>query len=216
MSDITTLFWDIGGVVLTNGWDHEGRRTVAERFGLDYEELEHRHTPLLQDFECGRMPLEEYLKRTVFYTPRPFTLEEFRSAMTQLSAPLDDRLQILRAIADGGQHQMGMLNNESLELNQYRIRKFELRAYFDVFCSSCFLGARKPDEEIYRRALQIVQRDPGQCIFIDDRPENLEAPRRLGMYVIHCRETEQLRQELEFLGVSTEEFLEPEDEQFPF
>jgi putative hydrolase of the HAD superfamily len=216
MSDITTLFWDIGGVVLTNGWEHAGRRTVAERFGLDPEELEQRHAPLLEDFECGRVPLEEYLKQTVFYTPRPFTLEEFRSAMTQLSAPLDDRLQILRAISDGGQHQMGMLNNESLELNLYRIRKFELRSYFDVFCSSCFLGVRKPNEEIYRRALQIVQRDPGQCIFIDDRPENLEAPRRLGMYVIHCRETEQLRQELEFLGVATEEFLEPEDEQFPF
>lgn len=216
MSDITTLFWDIGGVVLSNGWDHVGRRIVAEHFELDPRELERRHMLVVDDFECGRMPLETYLQQTVFYTHRPFTLEEFRGAMTALSTALDDRLQILRAISEAGQHQMGMLNNESLELNLYRIRRFELRSCFDVFCSSCFLGMRKPNEEIYRRALQIVQRDPAQCIFIDDRPENLEAPRRLGMYVIHCRETEQLRQELEFLGVSTEEFLEPEDEQFPF
>jgi len=198
---VTTIFFDIGGVLLTDGWGHESRQKAAEHFGLDWEEYRDRHEKVAHAIETGRMSLEQYLTRAVFYRPRSFTREEFRSFIFAQSQPHPDCLEIAKHLASSGRYFMATLNNEVLELNQYRIEKFGLKEFFPVFFSSCYLGMRKPDEAIYRLALAITQRSAADCIFIDDREVNLECPRELGFTTILFRDDAQLKAQLREHGV---------------
>ena len=196
MAKITTLFWDIGGVILTNGWGHDSRREAADTFHFGWEEFQERHELSFPAFDTGQISLDEYLDRTLFYRSRSFTREEFTAFMFAQSKEFPESRAILSAAARSGRYFIGAINNEPLELNQYRIEAFHLRRDFTVFFSSCYLRSRKPEELIFRVALDVTQRPPEECIFIDDRPLNLESPRRLGLNVIHYRDAGQLRSEL--------------------
>ena len=199
---ITTIFFDIGGVLLTDGWGHDSRRAAADHFGLDWEEYRDRHEKVAHAIETNRMTLDQYLNRAVFYRPRSFTRQEFRGFIFAQSQPKPESIEIAKQLAASKTSFMATINNEILELNSYRLEKFGLRAIFPVFFSSCFLGLRKPDEAIYRTALQITQRNAGECIFIDDREVNLECPREMGFKTILFREADQLRSQLHELGVT--------------
>ncbi len=201
MDRIEVLFWDVGGVLLTNGWDTAARARVSARFGLDPAEFGERHDAVVADFETGGLALEAYLAHVVFHRPRCFRRDEFLQCMLAQSQPRPETLALARSLYASGRYLMATLNNESAELNEYRIRRFALRDVFHVFLSSCYLGVRKPSEAIYRRAMQIVQREPDRCVFIDDRPLNLECAARLGIHTIHFRELALLCAELERLGV---------------
>lgn len=201
MAEITTLFWDIGGVILTNGWDRGSRREAAETFHLDSEEFQDRHELSFPAFDSGQITLNEYLDRTLFYRPRSFTREAFTAFMFAQSKEYPDTRAILDKLARSGKYFVGAINNEPLELNQYRIEAFNLRQDFLVFFSSCYVRSRKPEELIFRVALEVTQRRPEQCLFIDDRSLNLESPRRLGMNTIHHQSADQLRLELGKYGV---------------
>jgi len=198
---ITTIFFDIGGVLLTDGWGHDSRRAAAEKFGLDWEEYSDRHEKVGHAIETNRLSLEQYLDRTIFYRPREFSREEFRAFIFAQSQPWPESIGIVAQLANSKNYFLATLNNEILELNVYRLEHFGLRRYFPVFFSSCFLGLRKPDEAIYRLALQVTQQAPANCIFIDDREVNLECPRELGMNTILFRDAAQLRSELTEVGV---------------
>lgn len=201
MAEITMLFWDIGGVILTNGWDRGSRKAASEAFHFDYEEFQDRHDLSFPAFDSGLISLNEYLDRTLFYRQRAFSREEFTAFMFAQSKEYPDTRAILQKVAASGKYFVGSLNNEPFELNQYRIEAFHLRRDFQVFFSSCYVRSRKPEEIIFRVALEVTQRPPEQCLFIDDRPLNLEAPRRLGMNTIHHQSAEQTRSELGKFGV---------------
>ena len=201
MAEITTLFWDIGGVILTNGWGRNSRREAATAFHFDYEEFQDRHDLSFPAFDTGHISLNEYLDRTLFYRARSFTREEFIAFMFEQSKEFAETRAVLNETARSGKYLIGSINNEPLELNQYRIEMFHLRRDFLVFFSSCYVRARKPEETIFRIALEVTQRSPQECVFIDDRTLNLECPRRLGMSAIHYQNAEQLRSELRNHGV---------------
>ena len=201
LSEITTMFWDIGGVILTNGWGADARRRAAELFHLDWEEFQDRHDLSFPAFDTGHISLDEYLNRTLFYRPRAFTREEFVAFMFAQSKEYPESRAVLDKVARSGKYFLGSINNEPLELNEYRIKAFDLRRDFQVFFSSCYLHTRKPEEMIFRIALEVTQRPAGECVFIDDRPLNLENPRKLGMKTIHYQNAEQLRAELKKCGV---------------
>jgi len=201
LATLTTLFWDIGGVILTNGWDRGSRLEAATTFKFDYEEFQDRHDLAFPAFDSGQITLNEYLDRTLFYRARSFRREDFTAFMFAQSKECPDTRAVLADAARTGKYFIGSINNEPLELNQYRIETFHLRREFAVFFSSCYVRSRKPEETIFRIALEVTQRPPEQCVFIDDRPINLESPRRLGMGVIHHQNAQQLRSELRNLGV---------------
>ena len=201
MPKITTLFWDIGGVILTNGWDHESRKEAAATFHFDWDEFRDRHDLSFPAFDSGLITLNEYLDRTLFYRTRPFSREEFTAFMFAQSKEYPETRTILDKVTNTQKYFVGAINNEPLELNQYRIEAFDLRRNFLVFFSSCYVRARKPEETIFRVALEVTQRPPDQCLFIDDRLLNLESPRKLGMNTIHHQGAEQLRAELGKYGV---------------
>jgi putative hydrolase of the HAD superfamily len=202
MPKINALFWDVGGVLLTNAWDRAQREIALSIFKLDETEFQDRHEMVVSSFERGKIGIDEYLDRTVFYRPRTFTKEEFCRQMYALSKPHIEVIDLAKKLAQTNRYQMATINNESRELNLYRIHNFGLQDIFSLFVSSCFVGLRKPEIGIYRLALEVTQNPPEQCCFIDDRPLNLEAAARLGMHTIHMRDAAQLEQELGKLGVT--------------
>jgi putative hydrolase of the HAD superfamily len=201
---VTTLFWDNGGVILTNGWDRGSRQRAVEKFQLDWADFEDRHELMLNAFECGQANLDEYLQRTVFYRDRPFTQDQFKRFMFEQSQALPEGLEFCRKLAKTNGLMNAALNNESLEINDYRIHTFQLRDCFSAFFSSCYLGVRKPDRGIFSLALKITQRAPAECVMIDDRGLNLECAREMGMHTIQFKDVAQLRGELEKLGIRAE------------
>lgn len=203
MSPIKAIFWDVGGVLLTNAWDRSQREAALERFKLDEEEFADRHEMLVSSFERGKIGLNEYLDRTVFYRTRPFSREEFKEYIFSLSQPKEEVLAFATGLANSQKYLMGTINNESRDLNLYRIEKFGLRSIFTLFISSCFVGLRKPEQDIYRLALEITQQVPEECCFIDDRALNLDMAKRLGMHTIEMDGIEQLRADLQRMGVQS-------------
>jgi len=198
---VRAIFWDVGGVLLSNAWDHAQRAEALAHFQLDEEEFHDRHDMLVSSFERGKITLDEYLDRTVFYRPRTFSREAFRDFMLSLSRPFPDVLQFAQSLADSGKYFMGTINNESRELNDYRIEQFGMRKVFRLFISSCFVGLRKPERDIYRLALETTQIPAEECVFIDDRALNLECAAQLGMHTIEMDNLEQLRADLVKLEV---------------
>ena len=201
MPEVTTLFWDVGGVILSNGWDREERAAAVARFSLDAEDFEERHERINTPFEMGRITLDAYLQETVFYSPRSFTPQEFKAFLFAQSKENPGTRSVLDGVTAAGGYLQATLNNESAELNAYRIRQFHLARNFSAFLTSCYLGTRKPDAAIYQAALDITQRTPEECLFIDDRQANLEPARLLGMRAIHFQNPAQLAQDLLQEGV---------------
>jgi putative hydrolase of the HAD superfamily len=196
---IRALFWDIGGVLATNAWDHEERDLAVERFLLNKTEFEERHKELVPRFEEGKLTLDEYLDRVVFFEQRTFSREEFKRFMFSLSKPKAQTLEVARELAS--KYVMGTINNESRELNEYRLQNFGLAEHFTVFVSSCYVGLRKPDERIYKLALDLTQHAPQECCFIDDRQPNIDGAAKVGFATVLMKDPLQLRRDLKTLGV---------------
>jgi putative hydrolase of the HAD superfamily len=205
MHGISTILWDVGGVLLTNAWDRRERDAVLARFGLDRADFELRHAELAEPWERDEVSVEEYLRRTVFFQPHSFSQAEFLDAMRAESAVLpDSALGIVRRLAASEEYVLATVNNESRAMNEYRLRRFGLSEFFSAFFTSCYLGVRKPDRRIHQIALDVLQRDPQAVAFVDDRQENVDAAASLGIHAIRYEGSAQLADELSRLGISLE------------
>jgi putative hydrolase of the HAD superfamily len=180
-TDITSLFLDIGGVLLTNGWDHQARKVAAKKFGLDLREMEDRHHLTFDTYEVGKLSLTEYLNRVVFYKERRFTRAQFREFMFAQSKPFPQMIELVQRLKAQHGLKVAVVSNEGRELNSFRIRKFRLDGFVDFFISSCFVHLRKPDEDIYRMALDVAQVHAEQVIYIEDRPMFVQVAESLGI-----------------------------------
>lgn len=201
MTKIRHVFFDIGGVLATNGWDREQRKVAIAKFDLDEAEFQLRHEEMVAPLEQGQISLDEYLDIAVFYQPRSFTKDEFREFVFSQSKPFPETIEIARAIAEGCDYWVMTLNNESEDLNCHRIHSFGLDEFFDAFLSSCWIGVRKPAHRFYDRALGMSQARADQSVFIDDRMQNLDPAKALGMHTIHYQSAPQLAADLQSLGV---------------
>jgi putative hydrolase of the HAD superfamily len=203
-SSITALFLDIGGVLLTNGWDHNMRRKAADTFELNYEEMNERHHLTFDTYEVGKLTLYQYLQRVVFYRERPFSLEEFREYMFAQSQPFQEMIDLVCNLKERHGLKIAGVSNEGRELTVYRIEKFGLGSFMDFFISSCFVHFRKPDEDIYRIALDIAQVPPEQVVYIEDRPMFVEVANSLGIRGTVHAGYESTRAALEGFGLGLE------------
>jgi putative hydrolase of the HAD superfamily len=183
---VTTLFLDIGGVLLTNGWDGKARRRAAETFHLDVEEMDQRHHLTFDTYEEGKLSLNEYLSRVVFHRERSFSLEDFRRFMFAQSRPLPDMIELVCRLKRRHDLKIAAVSNEGRELTEYRVREFQLGSFIDFFIASSFVHFRKPDTDIYCMALDIAQVKPAEVAYLDDRPMFVEVARSLGINgIIH-------------------------------
>ncbi len=178
---ITALFLDLGGVLLTNGWDRRSRELAAQTFALDRKEMDERHHLTFDTYEAGKITLGQYLSRVVFYEKRSFTEEEFCNFMFAQSESFPEMIELVRTLKARYKLKIAVVNNEGRELNEHRIQKFKLGSFVDFFISSCFVHVRKPDQDIYRIALDVAQVPPEQVAYLDDRLMFVQVAETLGI-----------------------------------
>ena len=193
---IRHVFVDIGGVLGTNGWDREQRQHALETFSLDKTDFDFRHQEIVGAWEEGRISMDEYLDLAIFYCPRDFSRDDFREFVFSQSIPFPESIAAVRELAADGKHVVMTLNNESAELNRYRIQHFGLSGIFAAFLSSCWLHARKPTAAFFDRAFGVANANPVESLLIDDREQNITRARELGMQTIHCTTPEELRAQM--------------------
>ena len=200
---ISCVFVDVGGVLLTNGWDHHARKRAATTFKLDWTELEDRHRLSFDTYELGKLSLETYLQRVVFYRKRSFTRPQFRRFMFDQSEPFPEMLEMMARIKARHALKIVVLSNEGREINDYRIRTFKLDAFVDAFISSCFVHLRKPDEDIFKLALDIAQTPSRQIVYIENTPLFVQVAENIGIRSILHTDFESTRDALASLGLRT-------------
>ena len=200
---ITTLFLDIGGVLLTNGWGRTSRRSAADKFKLDFTEMDERHHLTFDTYESGKLGLGEYLNRVVFHEPRPFSREDFKTFMFGQSQPYPEMIALIKDLKARHGSKIVAVNNEGRELSIHRIRKFALDTFIDFFITSCSVHLRKPDADIYRMALDIAHASPSGTLYIDDRLLFVEVARGLGLESIHHTALETTKTALASYGLHT-------------
>lgn len=198
-SNYTTLFLDVGGVILTNGWDRTMRAAAAQKFGLDLAEMDKRHGLTFDTYEIGKISLDTYLDRVVFYIPRSFTQDVFKEFMFEQSQPLPEMIPFIQSLKKRYSLRIVAVSNEGRELMIHRIERFHLKEFIDSFACSCFTGYKKPDMAIYRLALDIAQVDPKEVIYLDDRLLLTEVGASLGMKAIRHESYEQTKKMIETL-----------------
>ncbi len=198
---LTHVFFDIGGVLGTNGWDREQRARALQKFSLEEDDFEHRHHQVVSEFETGAMSLEEYLDVTVFHTPRLFSREDFELFMLAQSEPNPYTIEIAKHVASTGRVRLMTMNNESAVLNVYRIERFGLRETFSAFLSSCWLGVRKPSRAFFERGIAIAQAEAERSLLIDDRDQNLTPAAAVGLQTIRYTDPESLARALSSAGL---------------
>jgi putative hydrolase of the HAD superfamily len=199
---ITTLFLDLGGVLLTNGWGRTVRRQAADLFKLDYAEMDERHHLSFNSYEDGKLTLDQYLDQVVFYQPRNFSRDEFKAFMYAQSQPYPEMLRLMRALKDCYHLKIAAVSNEGRELTTYRIEKFGLRDFIDSFVVSSYVHYRKPDRDIYALALDLTQATPEQVVYIDDRLLFIEVAGGMGFHTIRHKSTEETTAALASYGLS--------------
>ena len=198
---ITCVFVDIGGVLLTNGWDHHARRRAVAKFKLNWAEMEARHRLVFEIHEEGKLTFEEYLNLVIFHEKRPFTRAQFRRFMCEQSKPYADMIGLVAQLKARHNLKIAVVSNESLELNAYRIRTFKLDGFVDSFISSCFVHLRKPDANIFRLALDITQAPAHQVLYIENTPMFVQIAEGLGIRSILHTDCKSTRAQLASLGL---------------
>lgn len=200
--EVSTLFLDIGGVLLTNGWDHNMRKAAADKFELDYEEMNERHHLTFDTYEEGKLSLGDYLRRVVFYEEKSFSQEDFKNFMFAQSKPKDEMINLIKSLKERYELKVAAISNEGRELTIHRVKKFELSSFIDFFISSCFVHFRKPDVDMYRLALDCAQVPAEEAFYIDDRAMFVEVAAGLGIHGIQHTSFERTRDALAGLGLS--------------
>ena len=180
-AEITTLFVDIGGVLLNDGWNHLARRRAAKHFALPWAEMEERHRLVFEIHEEGKLSFEEYLNWVVFYRKRPFTRAQFRNFLFAQSKACPGMIPLIAELKQRYGLKIAVVSNESREVNAYRIRRFKLDQLVDCFISSCFVHLRKPDPEIFRLALDIAQAPVRKILYIENTPMFVQVAEKLGI-----------------------------------
>ncbi|HEV7232456.1 MAG TPA: HAD hydrolase-like protein [Bacteroidia bacterium] len=200
---ITTLFLDIGGVLLTNGWGRDSRNKAITHFRLNAEEVNERHHLTFDTYEEGKLTLSEYLHRVVFYEPRKFSEGDFTAFMFKQSLPYTDTISFFKKLKTSHGLKIVAVSNEGRELNNYRIKKYKLSELFDAFVSSSFVHLRKPDADIFRMASDIAQTATENSLYIDDRLMFVEVARKTGMHGLHYEGLPAIKKQLKRFGLTT-------------
>ncbi len=199
---INTLFLDIGGVLLTNGWDRHARKRAIDHFRIEADEVNERHHLTFDTYELGKLTLDEYLDRIVFYKKRPFSRDEFKFFMFEQSKPHPEMIDLIRSLKSRYHLKVFAVSNEGCELTRYRVEKYGLWEFIDAFVVSSFVHLRKPDPDIFRLALDILQSGPQNVLYIEDRPIYVDIAETLGINGLRHKGFDSTRKALEEMGLS--------------
>jgi putative hydrolase of the HAD superfamily len=199
---ITTLFVDVGNVLLTDSWGPAMRQKALEVFQFDVAEVAKRSQLTFEGYEEGNISLDEYLTWVVFHEERAFTREAVIAFMLAQSQPVPEMLDLVRALKARYGLKVVVVTNDGREFIVHRIKQFGLKAFVDCFIVSCFVHTRKPETAMYRMALDIAQVEPTEVVYLDDQALFVEVAQRLGMHGIHHTSYATTRAALATFGLS--------------
>jgi putative hydrolase of the HAD superfamily len=199
---ITTLFVDVGKVLLTDSWGPTMRQRAVEQFGFDFAEVAQRSQLTFEGYEEGNISLDEYLDWVVFYQPRSFSRQEVKAFMLAQSQPEPAMLDLIRALRQRYGLKVAVVTNDGREFIVHRVQQFGLKEFVDFFIVSCFVHCRKPEPQIYRLALDIAQVDPTEVVYIDDQALFVQVAQKFGLHTIHHTGYDATRTALAALGLS--------------
>jgi len=200
----TTLFVDVGGVLLTNAWGHTARLRAAKQFDLDGGMLDRRHYAVFTAYEEGKLTLDEYLDRAVFYEDRSFSRKDFQEYMFSQSEANPQMIELVRGVKERHGLKVVAISNVGWELATHRIEKFALKSFIDLFVFSCFVRCRKPEVDIYYMAMDIAQVRPETVVYIEEQPMFVEVAKGLGIHAFQHLSEKFTRQFLAECDLPTE------------
>ncbi|NGX62112.1 MAG: Phosphorylated carbohydrates phosphatase [Chlamydiae bacterium] len=199
MTQIRALFLDVGGVLLTNGWDTALRKKTAEHFNVNYEKMDTRHRLYFNVYEIGKLTIDEYLTITFFFDPPSFTISELKSFIFNSVRPYSEMIEYVKELKEEHGLKIAIVSNEGKELVIDRFTRFDFSSFVDFYIVSSFVGYRKPDPDIYKLAIDVAQIPPKHILYIDDRELLAEAGRAHGLQAIHHTDLASTKQAIEKL-----------------
>jgi putative hydrolase of the HAD superfamily len=199
---VRALFLDVGGVMLTNGWDSKVRRALSDHFHLDLPDFEARHHLTFDTYESGKISFDVFLERTVFYKPRDFSPADFKKFVSDLTQPFPGMIELFSRLKAKHELKVAVVSNEGRELTFDRVERFNLKSFVDFFIVSSFVHLRKPDTDIYRLALDVAMLEPHQVAYVDDRAMLVEVASKMGIVGIQHTGYDSTKARLTALGLT--------------
>lgn len=128
--------------------------------------------------------------------------QQFREVMEKIVEKYEAFLPLWQLLPELKKfYRLAIINNGTALTLPAFFSRCQVKDYFDIFVSSAIEGVRKPQAEIFLRTAERLGVNPQQCLFMDDKAENVEGARRVGMKTIWWQDRESGFQKfLEFLG----------------
>ena len=195
---IETIFFDVGGVILVDFIDRK-IIDLAKKYQKDPAKLlksKAEHRPLA---DLGKISDPQFWKNILDDNGIKATEDDW--VFDSYMQPIDGVLDIIKSLKRNG-YRIAILSNDSKEMSAERRQKYQFDSIFNDVIISSEHGVIKPSPEIYRIALKRMQSLPENCIFVDDRQENLNTAAEMGIHTILFQNAEQLKNEMFRLGVN--------------
>ena len=155
------------------------------------------HTSIAQAFDKGQLSPRQFYAAASKALDADVEYKEFFAMYNDvftLIPPVVETLDRLKSF-----YRMVMLSNTDVERFGFIRQRFPEVLVFDDYVLSYEVGSMKPESAIYEVALEKAQAAPQECLFIDDRPENITAAQKFGIRTIHLLEHTNLEKEFEDL-----------------
>lgn len=204
---VAGVIFDIGGVLAPDIWEsvlpaRDRAGGIAARFSLDKEQV-HRvggllweafaytpETPLRGWRELERQYWEMFIRFFWEKAPPPgATVEAFIALSEEAIRPVHPELECLLQNLQAAGLRLGICSNNNEFWFRRQMDRLGLHRFFPpaavVLSSRVGVGKSAPRFEMFHAAVQALGLPPAHCIYIDDRPGNVERARRCGLSAIH-------------------------------
>ena len=161
-----------------------------------------RNMELVSSFDKGRITPVEFYRKVKKTLKAKIDFEQFYAIYNDIFWLNPPVLEILKKLRP--QYRLILLSNTDQMRFSFITKKLPQILLFDAYVLSFEVGYMKPESEIYHIALEKAGATAGECLFIDDRQENIEAAQRIGINCIHFQAETNLQVELKKRGLNLE------------
>ena len=194
------LLFDLGRVLIDFNQDLIAQRLMAHaRRGLPDILAFYKNTDIFYEFECGRISPEQALSSVNTMLGTRFSMEEFDALWSDIFYAKPDMERIVRQLR--GRYRMFVVSDTNVLHYQFIKARFPVLDQFEEHILSFEVGVKKPDPRIFEEALRRGGVRAEEAVFIEDKEQNVEGARKLGLVGIRHRSVEETEASLKALGV---------------
>jgi len=199
MESIKSVIFDWGGVLIDDPAPGL-MRYCAEALGVSKENYIKAHSKFAEDFQKGLISEDTFWQRICgeLNVPKPTGHSLWTDAFKAAYVPREDMFSVAASLQENGCKTALLSNTEAPAMRYFHQLRYDM---FDVLVFSCAEGTRKPERKIYELTIERLRSQPGQSVFIDDKPEYINGAKEVGIVTILFQSVEQVKDELSRLGV---------------